>query len=260
MAGHHDCMKIPQRTAILFAGLVIISAALMGCTGNTTENTATTTSDVTTTETTATPEYSTGDVVGSSSSASSAWLITGYDTSSDSYTRAFIYKNSDGTWGYRVNADTETAKRSIMEKVYTVRLASVTVASVPTAAPTATSTAVTVKTTTTTATVTTTATATTAPKPSFKDMDPDEGYINETVTSTITGYNFVETPTVKLTNSGSSTITASSVTFDSDTQIEATFDIPGTATVGPWNIVITNPDGQSYTYQNEFTVREDTDD
>ena len=253
-------MKIPQRIAILFAGLVIISAALMGCTGSTTENTATTTSDVTTTATTATPEYSTGDVVGSSSLASSAWLITGYDTSSDSYTRAFIYKNSDGTWGYRVNADTETAKRSVMEKVYTVRLASVTIASVPTAAPTATSTAVTVKTTTTTVTVTTTATTTTAPKPSFKDMDPDEGYINETVTSTITGYNFVETPTVKLTNSGSSTITASSVTFDSDSQIEATFDIPDTATVGPWSIVITNPDGQSYTYQNEFTVREDTDD
>jgi len=254
-------MKIPQRILIFFTGLVIISAVLMGCTGSTSENTATTTSAVTTTATTASPEYSAGDVVGSSASASSAWLITGYDASSDSYTRAFIYKNSDGTWGYRINADTETTKRSVMEKVYTVKLARVTVASVPTAAPaTTTSTAATVRTTAVTAMVTTTATTTTASKPSFKDMDPDEGYINETVTSTITGYNFVETPTVKLTKSGSSTITASSVTFDSDSQIEATFDIPSTAAVGPWSIVITNPDGQSYTYQNEFTVREDTDD
>ncbi|WP_292368608.1 hypothetical protein [Methanoregula sp. UBA64] len=253
-------MKISQRIAIFFAGLVIISAVLMGCTGSTTENTAATTSAVTTTAATATPEYSAGDVVGSSASVSSAWLITGYDTSSDSYTRAFIYKNSDSTWGYRINADTETTKRSVMEKVYTVKLARVTVASVPTAAPTTTSAATTIRTSVTTATVTTTATTTTAPKPSFKDMDPDEGYINETVTSTITGYNFVATPTVKLTKSGSTTITASSVTFDSDSQIEATFDIPGTAAVGPWTIVITNPDGQSLTYQNEFTVREETDD
>jgi len=238
----------------------MISAALMGCTGTTAENTAATVSAATTLATTTTPEYSAGDIVGSSSSVSSAWLITGYDASSDSYTRAFIYKNSDGTWGYRVNADTETTKRSVMEKVYTVRLSSVTVASVPTAAPTATSTAVTAGTTVTATSVTTTATTTTASKPSFKDMDPDEGYLNETVTSTITGYNFVATPTVKLTNSDSASITASSVSWDSASQIEATFDIPASATVGPWTIVITNPDGQSITYANEFTVHEDTGD
>jgi len=184
-------------------------------------------------------------------------LIISYDSSTDAYTRAFVYKNTDGSWGYRINSDTETATRSVVEKVYKVKITHVTVSSIPTAAPT---TITTTKVTTVATTVATAATTTTAAKPSFKDMDPDSGYAGDSVDSVITGANFVATPTVKLTRSGSTSIAASSVTWDSATQIEATFAIPNTTTTGlPWTVVITNPDGQSISYQNEFTVHTEDD-
>jgi hypothetical protein len=94
----------------------------------------------------------------------------------------------------------------------------------------------------------------TASKPSFKDMIPDEGYAGETVDTVITGTNFVDTPAVQLTQSNSTTITATEVSWVSATQINATFDIPDSATVGIWNVVIINPDGESVIYANEFVI------
>lgn len=246
-------MKETAGILLTLSVLLVIGIATMGCSSSS-DSAATT---VVTTETTIAPAFSAGDVVASSSSPTSAWLIISYDSSTDEYTRAYIYKNTDGSWGYRLNANTETSSRTTMEKVYKVKVTHVTVSSIPTAQPT---TIVTTTVTTRATTVATTATATTAPKPSFKDMDPDSGYAGDSVSSTITGNGFVETPTVKLTKSGSSTITASSVSWDSATQIEATFDIPNTTAAGIWNVVITNPDGQSLTYANEFTVHEYTDD
>lgn len=245
-------MKESAEVLLTLSILLFLGAAMMGCSSSSGSTTT-----VATTATTIAPAFSAGDIVASSSSPSSAWLIISYDSAKDEYTRAYIYKKTDGTWGYRMNADTETSSRATMEKVYKVKVTHVTVSSIPTAVPT---TIVTTTVTTRATTVATTATVTTAPKPSFKSMDPDEGTSGDTVDTVITGANFVETPTVKLTKSGASTITASSVSWDSATQIEATFDIPEDLSSGIWNVVITNPDGQSYTYSNEFTIHEVTDD
>jgi len=246
-------MKESAGILLTLSVLLVLGIATMGCSSSS-DSAATT---VVTTETTIAPAFSAGDVVASSSSPTSAWLIISYDSSTDEYTRAYIYKNTDGSWGYRLNANTETSSRTTMEKVYTVTVTHVTVSSIPTAQPT---TIVTTTVTTRVTTVATTATATTAPKPSFKSMDPDEGTSGDTVDTIITGANFVDTPTVKLTHSGDSSITATDVTWNSATEIEATFEIPDDLSSGIWNVVITNPDGQSYTYSNEFTVHEVTDD
>jgi len=246
-------MKNSARIFIALSIFLILCVTIMGC-SNSSGSTATTTGTVTT-ATTIAPLYTAGDIVGSSSSSSTGWLVISYDSAKDSYTRAYIYKNTDGTWGYRVNSNTEQYPRLTMEKVYKIKITHVTISSIPTSAPTPVPTTVV---TTKATTVATAATTTTAPKPSFKDMDPDNGYAGDSVTSVITGASFVSTPTVKLTHSGSSTITATSVTWDSATQIEATFAIPNTTSSGIWSVVITNPDGQSLTYANEFTVHEVT--
>ena len=242
-------MKNSARIFIALSIFLILCVTIMGC-SNSSGSTATPTGTVTT-ATTIGPLYSAGDIVGSSSSPSTGWLVISYDSAKDSYTRAYIYKNTDGTWGYRINSNTEQYPRSTMEKVYKIKITHVTVSSIPTSAPTPVPT-----TTTTKATTVATATTTIAPKPSFKDMSPDNGDAGDSITSVIRGAGFVSTPTVKLTHSGSSTITASSVTWDSATQIEATFAIPNTTSSGIWSVVITNPDGQSVTYANEFIVHE----
>jgi hypothetical protein len=65
-----------------------------------------------------------------------------------------------------------------------------------------------------------------------------------------------------LQHSGSTTIKASSVSWGSATLLTATFAIPNTTSAGPWNVVITNPDGQTTGSMgaNYFTVREYTTD
>ncbi|MDD1701840.1 MAG: hypothetical protein LUQ31_02520 [Methanoregula sp.] len=231
--------------------------AITGCSSNSNSNSNSTaqtnTSSTITTETTVGPLYTAGDIVKSSTgSTSTGWLIISYDSATDSYTRAFIYKNSNGSWGYRINSNTETSKRSVLEKVYTVLVTHVTVSSIPTQAPTT-------ATTVTTAVTTVTATTTSVTKPSIKDMDPDEGNTGDSVTTVITGTNFKSGVTARLHKSGETNITASDVSWDSATQLTCTFAIPSNTTVGAWDIVVTNPDGGEGKYSNFFTVHEDTD-
>ena len=65
------------------------------------------------TTTTARATYSAGDIVKNPTSPSTtAWLVIGYDAASDSYERALIYPNADGSWGYRSDDRTENAKRA----------------------------------------------------------------------------------------------------------------------------------------------------
>ncbi|MDD1701841.1 MAG: IPT/TIG domain-containing protein [Methanoregula sp.] len=238
--------------------VLIACVAIVGCSSSSTSTAQTDTSSTITTETTVSPLYTAGDIVKSSTgSTSTGWLIISYDSATDSYTRAFIYKNSDGSWGYRINSNTETAKRSVMEKIYTDLVTHVTVSSIPTQAPT---TATTVTTAVTTKTTTIATTTTSASKPSIKSMDPDEGYSGNSVTTTITGNNFVSGATAVLQKSGESSITASDVEWVSATELTATFDIPNDTTIGTWDIVITNPNSQSGKYSNYFMVHEETDD
>lgn len=247
-------MKNPDKIFLALIIILVTCVTIMGCSGSSDSTAASNTSGTVTADTTTGPLYTAGDIVRSASGGtSSGWLIVSYDSATDSYTRAFIYKNSDGTWGYRINSNTETSARSVMEKVYTVKITHVTVSSIPTAAPTpvVTTTVTTSGTTSATATITTVTTG----KPQFKDMIPDEGYAGSSVSITdLVGSNFQSGATIQLTHSGSTNITATDVAWVSSSHLTCTFTIPSDAAVGAWNVVITNPDGQSVTYANYFTV------
>ncbi len=145
-----------------------------------------------------------------------------------------------------------------MEKVYPVKIARVAVSSVPTAAPTTATTAVTVTTTRASTTATSTATATTetsTARPVIKEMVPDQGEAGTTVSTEITGSNFMANLTARLERSGETSITATKVSWSSSSIVTATFDLPNTTKVGAWDIVITNPNRLSGEYANYFTVR-----
>jgi PKD repeat protein len=81
-----------------------------------------------------------------------------------------------------------------------------------------------------------------------------------TVSTTITGTGFTAPATVKLSKILSlmppriESITATNVTVQSPTQIMCTFDVPTTASLGTWNVGVTNPDGQVGTLFSGFTV------
>jgi len=107
-----------------------------------------------------------------------------------------------------------------------------------------------------TSTVSATLTAV-ASAPSISAITPAYGYNTGIVSITgLTGTGFVSTPSVVLSKSGESNITASSVSTTS-TQITCTFDLNG-KTAGTWNVIVTNPDGQSATKTGAFEVRAPT--
>jgi hypothetical protein len=242
------------RILIIFTIFLIIGVSMSGCS----DSTGTTPADTVTTSTTAGPLYTAGDIIRSSSgSESPAWMVIGYDAATDSYKRALIYKNSDGSYGYRQSPATETSKRAMLEKVYTVKITHVSVDSVPTAAPTTVTTVLTTAATSTaTATGTggTTTTTISLDRPSIKGMDPEEGEAGTSVTAEITGSNFLKNLTASLRRSGASSITASSVSFYSSSSVTCTFDIPNTTSVGSWDIVVTNPNGLTGEKTNFFIV------
>lgn len=206
------------------------------------------------------PRFSAGDIVRSASGAESpAWLVVSYDAAGDSYSRALIYKNADGSYGYRTSPSVELSRRDIMEKVYTVKITQVSVESVPTAAPVTATTAITAMETGTTRPATTTATSTTATtssaKPSIKAMDPEEGEAGTSVVTEITGSDFVADLTAELRRSGEKSIKAAKVSWYSSSSVTCTFELTNTTKVGTWDIVITNPNGQYGQITNYFMVR-----
>jgi len=96
--------------------------------------TVTTPSTPQTTVTQSSPMYSAGDIVTKTRSTSTvemAYLIVSYDSSTDSYVRAMIYANADGSWGYRKNSNTEKVERTLFEKVYTEKITNKALASIP---------------------------------------------------------------------------------------------------------------------------------
>ena len=245
-----------ERFAKIFITLsffLIIAVSMTGC-SDAPEPTA---SDTIAATTTAASLYSAGDIVRSVTGGDSpAWLVVDYDPASDSYTRALIYKNADGTWGYRVNSKSETSQRPMMEKIYTVRVAHVSVASVPTGAPTTVTTEVTIIATRTTTTIAAETTkAQTNKRPTIKAMNPEEGEAGTSVSTEITGSDFVSNMTAKLRRSGETSITATEVDWYSSSRVTCTFDIPNTTKVGTWDIVVTNPNGLSGEITNYFMIR-----
>jgi hypothetical protein len=241
-----------DRTSIFVPGLVIlliVSIFIAGCSDSVTPDTVT--QPVTTT--TAGPVYSDGDIVRNPASpASNAWYVMGYDAASDSYERALIYQNGDGTWGYRSDNRTDKAKRTLMEKVYTEIITNRPLSAVPVKTPTPSATEATARVTVSSA-VTTTTTSSKAPK--ISRIIPDKGDAGTTVQVTdLVGDNFHNGANVTLSRAGSNEIKATGVRAVTPKSITCTFAIPADAPAGSWDVVVTNPDGQSDRYTNIFSV------
>jgi len=220
----------------------------------------TATATVTSAGTTTGALYAEGDVVRNpKSTLSTGLLIIGYDAGTEMYERASIFPFSDGSWGYRIDTKTSKVSRASIEKVYTEKVGTVTVSSVQIGAPT---TVTTVPLTTTKATTAPTATETTASTtaPRILDIDPFIGTAGKTVTITdLKGSNFVSGATVALTKTGETSIDAADVSVSAGTKITCKFVLPSSTEPGQWNVVVTNPDKQSVTSANLFTIYKGTD-
>jgi hypothetical protein len=248
-------MERYTKIILVFSIFLIIGVYMSGCS----DNPDSPPSDTIAATTAAGPLYTAGDIVRSASGTESpAWLVVSYDAAGDAYTRALIYKNTDGSYGYRTGPATETSKRAMLERVYTVKITHVNVASVPTGTPTTVTSAVTATATTTPGTTTVVATKTTTmstARPSIKKMAPEEGEAGTTIITEITGSDFQSNLTAKLRYTGGNTITARTVSLYSSSSVTCIFDLPNTTKVGPWDIIITNPNGLSGEITNYFLVR-----
>jgi hypothetical protein len=195
--------------------------------------------------------YTAGDVVKNpASAAGSAYLILKYDAASDMYERALIYKNTDGSWGYRSDDVTEKTSRSVMDKVYTEKLAHTSLSSVPIVTPTG----ITPVETTQTTVMTTAVADTTLKAPVITSIIPNEGYAGANVTvQNLAGENFTVGATARLSHD-TSVIQALNVRYISNKSLICTFIIPSDAAAGSWDVTVTNPDGQSDTFTKIFTV------
>ena len=234
----------------MLVSFLIICTLLAGCTGDTGSSNATTPS--TTTGQSSTAAYSAGDVIKNPQAPSqTALLIIGFNASADKYERALIYPNADGSWGYRVNTNTETVSRAIIDQLYTQKVTRVTPSAVPVRTHTTTLTP------TSSATTSTTTTTTVSPtgKPSFKKIVPEEGTAGTAIPITaLTGTNFKSGATVILMKADDQNISATNVDVQSPTLMTCTFTPPSNATAGAWDIVITNPDGQYVRYSYIFSI------
>jgi IPT/TIG domain len=221
------------RFGILLCLLVIAAVFIAGCSDQS-DNT------VTTTVTTAAPQalYTAGDIIAKTSAGGDQlYLIKSYDPATDQYIRAWIYKNADGSWGHFNNNIEETMDRSIVEKVYPVKIAHVTVSAIPVV----------------TQTVAVVANVTYVGNgPSLINITPNRAGQDATVTVTITGTDFQTGATPKLLQPGSAGVlgTATSV---SSTSITTTFNLYQKSS-GDYNVIVMNPDGRSDVLQNAFTI------
>ena len=95
----------------------------------------------------------------------------------------------------------------------------------------------------------------TVPAPTIVSITPATGVQGSTVVVTgLLGTGFQPGATVKLQRTGSADIPATGVSAVSSTQITCQFTLPPTATTGGWNVVVTNPDGQSVSLANGFSI------
>lgn len=90
-----------------------------------------------------------------------------------------------------------------------------------------------------------------AAAPTASAVSPTTGSTG-TLVLNITGANFLLGATVKLTKSGQPDIAATAIEAPGDT-VKCRADITGRAS-GLWNVVVTNPDGQSATLANAFSI------
>ena len=94
------------------------------------------------------------------------------------------------------------------------------------------------------------------PAPAVTGITPNAGLnISGIAITNLAGSNFntTFTPAVRLSRTGYADIVATGVATPSSSQITCTFPITG-AEAGPWNVVVTNPDGQEAMLANGFTI------
>jgi len=226
------------RYGILISLFLIFGVLIAGCSDQSSEGT------ITPVPTTAVSDvkYAAGDIIAQASPSSDQMLyvIIKYDRSTDQYTRQLIYKNSDGSWGHFVNNRTEKIARTLVEKAYPVKISQVKLTAI----------AVVTSTPLTTVTITPSGSS-----PAISGISPTRGGTDATVAVTITGNYFQSGATVKLMRAGDPLIPATVVTVSSATKIDCTFKFTG-AEKGRYNVIVTNPDGQSGTLVGAFTVGE----
>ena len=109
--------------------------------------------------------------------------------------------------------------------------------------------------------VTFTATGTAATSaPTISSVTPAFGYNSTTITINSiagTGFSTSSAPGVVLMKGGQTNITATGVTYSSATSIACTLDITNKQ-AGYWNVIVTNPDGQSATLTSGFEIKDST--
>ncbi|MFA4861593.1 hypothetical protein [Methanoregula sp.] len=222
-----------------WCGVALVSLLLAGIlfAGCATEETPAVATPVPTTAPSA--KYSPGDIIARSVQAASDeyYLVLSYDRTADQYERAWIYKNADGTFGYRADSRTDKSPRVSVEKVYPVKVSHVTASSVPIVTPTVVSAVTTV----------------TGSSPVLLKITPGTASKDSTLSVTISGDNFRNGATAKLLQSGRSSLNATAVSVISGTDIDCTFNLEGLET-GTLNLIVTNPDGRSATLVNAFTI------
>src|SRR6185437_15192671 len=90
-----------------------------------------------------------------------------------------------------------------------------------------------------------------APPPTLSSVNPNSGAQGQNLTGVIlTGINFQSGATCMF----GAGITVNSCTFNSATQLTANITISATATLGARDVTVTNPDTQSSTLSNGFSV------
>jgi hypothetical protein len=189
-----------------------------------------------------TAKYSPGDIIAKTATSTDQMLyvIVDYDRSKDEYIRQLIYKNSDGLWGHFVTNKTESVERLLVEKVYPFKIAHVQVNTIAIVTPTL---------------VVSTTMIPSGNSPAISSISPTRGATNATVSVAITGNYFQSGATVKLIRPGDPLIQATGVTVSSSSNISGVFKLTG-AEKGGYNVIVTNPDGQSDTLVGGFSVGE----
>jgi hypothetical protein len=89
--------------------------------------------------------------------------------------------------------------------------------------------------------------------PTVSGISPSQNIQGVSVPISVYGNNFVNGANITLKNQ-SSAIAATSVVFQSATLLTGSLVIPSGATVGPWDVVVTNPDTQTGTLTNGFMI------
>ena len=250
-----------QRTPVFVPGLVLLLVACILIAGCSSPDTTTQTvqSDMTTITTNPGALLAVGDIVKNpASSATTTWLVISYDPKSDTYERALVYQNADGSWGYRSDDRTENTSRLVMDKIYTEKLATRDPSLIPVVTPTIIALTETTPAGGETPVTTITTTDPSTLKPSVERSLPDYGYTGTTVTITdLVGDNFVTGATVFLSRNSSDNIVATNVKVVTPKSITCSFALPADAPVGVWDLTVRNPNGMFGTWAGYFEVHKD---